>query len=163
MAAAENIRYCTCWTGRRQPWDAGCCANGSIARCRLLRAFRHGKRPYRHCFKTWPVEKTLEQLLSTVYDMERLCSRIVYGSVNGRDCVALARSLAKIPEIQRQLQPFDERALSIIREALDPMEHIATLLTAAILRRAAGRRQRWRHHSGRIPCRGRRASSHSTR
>lgn len=83
-------------------------------------------------FQDMASRKTLEQLLSTVYDMERLCSRIVYGSVNGRDCVALARSLAKIPEIQRQLQPFDERALSNIREALDPMEHIATLLTAAI-------------------------------
>ena len=76
--------------------------------------------------------KTLEQLLSTVYDMERLCSRIVYGSVNGRDCVALARSLSKIPDIQRQLQPFGERALAGIRDTLDPMEHIAALLSAAI-------------------------------
>ena len=47
-----------------------------------------------------PLEReALGKALSSVYDIERLCSRIAYGSVNARDCQALARSLERIPEL----------------------------------------------------------------
>lgn len=83
-------------------------------------------------FADMPARKTLQQQLSTVYDIERLCSRIVYGSINGRDCVALRNSLYRIPEVQQLLQGFSGGTLATIRDTLDAMEDIAALLGAAI-------------------------------
>lgn len=80
-----------------------------------------------------PVEReALGKALSSVYDIERLCSRIAYGSVNARDCQALARSLERIPELLPILGMLHSGELGRIRDALDPMEDIATLLRRAI-------------------------------
>ncbi len=38
--------------------------------------------------------------LKGVYDLERLCARIAYGSANGRDLISLRRSLEKIPDFE---------------------------------------------------------------
>ena len=41
----------------------------------------------------------LGEALSKVYDLERLCARIAYGSANPRDCVRLQQTLSVIPEV----------------------------------------------------------------
>ena len=80
-----------------------------------------------------PVEReALGKALSSVYDIERLCSRIAYGSVNPRDCQALAQSLERIPEVLPVLDLLKAGELRRIREGLDPMEDILALLTSAI-------------------------------
>ena len=38
----------------------------------------------------------LREHLDKIYDIERLCSKIAYGTINPRDCVALSRSLRQI-------------------------------------------------------------------
>ena len=80
-----------------------------------------------------PIEReALGKALSSVYDIERLCSRIAYGSVNARDCRALSQSLSCIPQILPILDLLKSGELRRIREALDPMEDIAGLLNSAI-------------------------------
>lgn len=75
----------------------------------------------------------MRTLLTTIYDIERLCSRIVYGSLNPRDCSALAATLKQIPYLQMLLQSgFRCDALSRIKAELDPMEDISSMLDAAI-------------------------------
>ena len=51
--------------------------------------------------------------LNKIYDIERLSGRVVYGSANGRDLVALKLSLKKLPEIKEILAQFDNQLLNI--------------------------------------------------
>ncbi|NCB31184.1 MAG: DNA mismatch repair protein MutS, partial [Clostridia bacterium] len=80
-----------------------------------------------------PVEReALGKALSAVYDIERLCSRIAYGSITPRDCQALSQSLFRIPQILPILDLLKSAELSRIRDGLDPMEDIVSLLCSAI-------------------------------
>lgn len=85
-------------------------------------------------FQDMPFRKNLQQRLGGIYDIERLCSRIVYGTINARDCVALRNSLLRIPAIRALLLGLDEHpsALGDIAQDLDEMEDIAALLQNAI-------------------------------
>ena len=78
------------------------------------------------------MEKELGDELKGIYDIERLCSKIVYNTVNPRDCLALTNSLLRIPAITDTLSGAAAAALSAIRETLDPMEDVSALLSAAI-------------------------------
>ena len=76
--------------------------------------------------------EALGKALSSIYDIERLCSRIAYGSVNARDCQALAQSLLRIPQILSVLDMLKGAEFSRIRDGIDPMEDILSLLLNAI-------------------------------
>lgn len=78
--------------------------------------------------------ENIVELLKSIYDIERLSSRIVYGSVNPKDCKALERSLNAIPFIKAHLSAsFDAPIISSICEKLDPMEDIADILFRMIV------------------------------
>ena len=76
--------------------------------------------------------KQLQELLHGMYDIERLCSKIVYGSINARDCVALIRTIERVPIIKESLRGSDSEALSDISASLDEMEDVLQLLLTAI-------------------------------
>ena len=78
------------------------------------------------------LHKELIEQLKGIYDMERLCSKIVYNTVNPRDCLALKQSLSKIPFIVAGMEQSCAPVLIQIREALDPMEDVVSLLADAI-------------------------------
>lgn len=75
----------------------------------------------------------LREQLSSIYDIERLCSKIVYGSLNARDCTALRSTLGRIPPLRALLTDRKSAALCRIKEQLDDMEDIANLLLSAIV------------------------------
>lgn len=74
----------------------------------------------------------LRELLDGVYDIERLCSKVAYGTINPRDCISLLRSLKNIPPIQSVLEECESRGVNRILQGLDPMEETVGLLEAAI-------------------------------
>ena len=74
----------------------------------------------------------IRQALTEVYDMERLVGKLSYHSLNARDCLALARSLNKAPEILQLLSETNPEALRFITENIDPCAELASLLTRAI-------------------------------
>ena len=76
--------------------------------------------------------KQLQDLLHGMYDIERLCSKIVYGSVNARDCVALIQTMERVPLIKESLRANDSAALEDISSSLDEMEDVLQLLFSAI-------------------------------
>ena len=79
--------------------------------------------------------RTREQLydhLRAVYDIERLVSRIGRGRANARDLRSLQATLAVIPELRETLGSPDAEALRSIRERLDPLEAVRTLIEEAI-------------------------------
>ena len=74
----------------------------------------------------------LREHLDKIYDIERLCSKIAYGTINPRDCIALARSLRQIGPVLDILSACESGDLSYIRENLDRMEDMVDLIDRAI-------------------------------
>ena len=75
---------------------------------------------------------TLAEELDGVYDMERLLSKVSYRNLNARDCLALCASFKKIPSIRMLLSEMTCSELAGIREMLDPLEDLTSLLEEAI-------------------------------
>ena len=56
--------------------------------------------------------------LREITDLERLIGRIVYGTAGGRDLVALAAGLGKLPRLRELLAPLPSPLLQSLREEL---------------------------------------------
>lgn len=76
--------------------------------------------------------KMLGEYLESVYDIERLTSKIAYGTVNGRDCIALLQSLRQITPITMLLCGIPTEAIDAIVRELDPMDDVIALIDSAI-------------------------------
>ena len=73
----------------------------------------------------------LRNAFDGIYDIERLLSKIAYGSLNPRDCLALGRTLEAVPSVKETLRGrgglLGEQA-----ESLDTMEELCALIKSAI-------------------------------
>lgn len=74
----------------------------------------------------------LREYLSPVYDLERLITKISYGSANPRDLTAFRTSLEMLPPIRYILREMQCGLLKQICEELDPLEDLCTLIRDAI-------------------------------
>jgi DNA mismatch repair protein MutS len=74
----------------------------------------------------------LQQLLSRVYDLERLGSRVAMEAANGRDMVALKASLTVVPDIIHSLAALESPLITAIRDGLDPLPHVVDVIDHAI-------------------------------
>ncbi|HLD01070.1 MAG TPA: DNA mismatch repair protein MutS [Candidatus Nanoarchaeia archaeon] len=84
------------------------------------------------------VREEIIDLLSKVYDLERLISRVNYGNANPRDLVALKKSLQHIPLIKDKLAFLDLPEKSLLQELwkMDPVEEIFKLINESLLEEA---------------------------
>lgn len=83
------------------------------------------------------VENTIEREeliadLTGLGDMERLLSRIVYGTAGGRDMVSLRAAIERLPEIKAQLEKLSDRRLNELTAQLDTLDDIGGEIAAAI-------------------------------
>lgn len=75
----------------------------------------------------------LREKLKQVCDLERMLSRLAYGTLNARDCLALRRSFEVLPDIARTLDDCHaEGLLSHARAMICDMDKLCSLLTDAI-------------------------------
>ena len=75
----------------------------------------------------------LREKLKQVCDLERMLSRLAYGTLNARDCLALKRSFEVLPDIARTLDDCHaEGLLSHARAMICDMDKLCRLLTDAI-------------------------------
>ncbi|MEN6470872.1 MAG: DNA mismatch repair protein MutS [Clostridiaceae bacterium] len=84
-------------------------------------------------FKKHVERAALVKSLDSIYDIERLCSRIAYGTVNARDCEALRASLSRLPNVAAVLKQLSASEFENSAAALDPMEDVYALLASAIV------------------------------
>lgn len=70
--------------------------------------------------------------LSGICDVERLITKIVYGSANARDLRALAAALEKMPEIKNLLSELRTAELKNIYNDIDLLEDIRSLIDDSI-------------------------------
>jgi DNA mismatch repair protein MutS len=75
--------------------------------------------------------QTMGDLLSSVFDLERLNSRVVLGSANARDLLALKISLAQLPCMKEALSSTDGLLMQIAAN-LDELPDIHALLEKSI-------------------------------
>jgi DNA mismatch repair protein MutS len=83
-------------------------------------------------FADTALRENLRKLLFEVYDLERLNSRVVLGSANARDLLAIRNSLARLPEIKSLFTNIKEGLLNEIAGEVDELPDMQNLLTRSI-------------------------------
>ena len=74
----------------------------------------------------------LMEKLKGVVDMERLLTRLVYGTANARDLLAIGGTAAGLPDIKRIVGGFGSPLLRELDEELDALEDIASAIENTI-------------------------------
>ncbi|WP_214659104.1 DNA mismatch repair protein MutS [Candidatus Formimonas warabiya] len=71
-------------------------------------------------------------LLKKIYDLERLMSRIAYGSANPRDLIALKNSVTALPEMGQLINTLQSDLFQDLAKSFDPLEDISILVEKSI-------------------------------
>lgn len=75
----------------------------------------------------------IREYLNTVYDMERLVSKISYQTANPRDLIAFKSSLSMLPHVKQLLTEFKSPLLTKIHDELDDLNDLFHLLESSII------------------------------
>ncbi len=75
----------------------------------------------------------LMELLDNVYDLERIMTRVVYGSANAKELRSLHRTIAALTPMRERLQNAQGALLSEIYRNIDPLDDLFGLIDAAIV------------------------------
>ncbi len=126
LTLVETLDETACALGRRKLTD--------WLRRPLLDAQRIGARHEAvaelHCDPA--TRERLHDLLTEVYDLERLISRVSRGRANARDLRSLASTLAVVPDVREALAGADARLLADLGATLDPLTETREEIEAAI-------------------------------
>ncbi len=78
------------------------------------------------------LREDLKQLLSQVYDLERLTTRVAYGTANARDLISLKNSLSVLPKIKSLL--INNQAMLLCKSAaeIDTLDDLVELLETGL-------------------------------
>ena len=79
----------------------------------------------------------LSETLKNVFDIERLCGKIAYGSATPPDLKNLKVSLSQIPEIKKALANVKSRKLIFVRDNLQEFAEVVDLLERGIDKNAS--------------------------
>ncbi len=82
--------------------------------------------------KNYILREEIKELLSNVLDIERLVTRIVYGTANARDLRAVANTVSVLPELRGLISSCVSDELSQLCRELDTLEDVYTTIEAAI-------------------------------
>lgn len=75
---------------------------------------------------------TLMGYLSDMFDLERIMTRIVYGSANAKELKTLSLTIDKLADIKSSLSGAESKMLVSIFDDIDLLEDVNTLITDAI-------------------------------
>lgn len=74
----------------------------------------------------------IKNILKEINDIDRLVSKISFGSCNGRDMMSLKQSISRLSELKRLLIKTPNKDLVKFGESLDPLEDIFKLIEYSI-------------------------------
>ncbi len=74
----------------------------------------------------------IEDLLSDIFDIERLAAKLAYGSFSPRECLSLASSFVPLPYIKKALSECGSDILKSLGESLDVLSDIETAVRTTI-------------------------------
>ena len=78
------------------------------------------------------LREELRELLSNVLDLERLVTRVVYGTANARDLRAVANTVGVLPELKTLLGACRSDELVALTSELETLEDVYTKINSAI-------------------------------
>ncbi len=70
--------------------------------------------------------------LSGIFDIERLMTKIVYGSANARELRSLSQAITAVPSIKEKLSSAQSKKLRELYERIDPLIDVKELIENAI-------------------------------
>ena len=79
-----------------------------------------------------PMADALNNSLKNIFDLERIISKISYGSLNAKDCLLLKSSLKDLPIIKNAISDANSSLLQFLCEKIDTLDEICDLLERAI-------------------------------
>ena len=68
-----------------------------------------------------------------IFDIERLMTKIVYGSANARELRSLCQAMSHMPALKATLSGFDAKLLKQLCKDIDPLEDMTSLIDSAIV------------------------------
>ncbi|MCK4738476.1 MAG: DNA mismatch repair protein MutS [Deltaproteobacteria bacterium] len=71
-------------------------------------------------------------ILSDIYDLERLISRVAIGSAMPRDMISLKNSLKNIPNLIQSASLFSSKLIKDETDVLDPLEDLTSLIESTL-------------------------------
>lgn len=83
-------------------------------------------------FNSPDAREDLTHALKKIYDIERIISRVVYGSCNARDFLSLKLSIDKFPQIKSAIRNMESVLLKEIYNGIDNMNELYLLIECAI-------------------------------
>lgn len=76
----------------------------------------------------------IRDILDSVYDLERLMTRVIYKTATPRDLKSLSSTARQLPTIKAELKKFEDiRLLSALDRQISPLENVAELVDHAIV------------------------------
>lgn len=79
------------------------------------------------------LREDVQEYLAQIYDLERIMTRVVYGSANARELRSLQQTLACLPAVRTALEKVQSAELQGIYNAIDPLEDVCALIAASIV------------------------------
>ena len=84
-------------------------------------------------FESPQILDELSEQLTGIYDLERIMTRIVYGSANGRELRSLCAALKKLPGLKKILSQCEATLLQNLDQEIDSLEDVAQLIDESIV------------------------------
>ena len=79
------------------------------------------------------IREELSDLLRRVLDLERLMTKLVYGTANARDLRAIHATISVLPDVKKLLADFTSAELAGIAKEMDPLDDIRDLIGRSIV------------------------------
>ncbi len=83
-------------------------------------------------FGNFMLRENITELLSGMLDLERLVTKIVFGTANGKDLRAVSSTISVLPELRELLSACKSEELLDICENLDVLEDVYSLIDSSI-------------------------------
>ncbi|WP_101696527.1 DNA mismatch repair protein MutS [Clostridium minihomine] len=77
--------------------------------------------------------ESITEQLTGIHDLERLMTRIVYGTANARELRSLCGALSRLPALKQLLDGMRSNLLQDLRQKIDPLEDVCALIEEAIV------------------------------
>jgi DNA mismatch repair protein MutS len=91
------------------------------------------QRAIQELINEFAIRDGISDCLQGVLDLERLMTKVIYGSANAKDFRGIYHTIAPLPELKKLLACCQSERLMALWSALDPLEDLAQLIDRSIV------------------------------
>ena len=78
------------------------------------------------------LREDIRELLGDIHDLERIMTRVVYGSANAKEVATLGQTIERLAPIKQYLSNTKSELLQDVCQQIDPLPDLVTLIAASI-------------------------------